>query len=310
MPVGATRPPEEREFARNLYRFIRLILGPSTSDNEIARRWQMDPGMFNDLKHGRVAVPRIERLGRLAEVLGVNEHYVFAAGMGVPAGRLIDLLRRPDVSAAVGALVNATARTAAKLEVTEAALAENRELLQKISSDLELRDAQLHALLEQLLVAVLTLDTQGNLIHINRIGRELFGVKRVGAPLPLPLVMSETVFLDLDGKPFDATQLPSYRALRDRSVRKGVFSVHRKGKSGRLVAATATPVRAGKRFIGVISVLRDIEDILTAVGGIGVDLPNHPHYVKRDDGRDVAPAPRRRRGPRELRRRPSRDSAS
>jgi PAS domain-containing protein len=300
--AAGAQPPEERAYARNLYRFIRLILGPSTSDNAIARRWQMDPGMFNDLKHGRVAVPRLERLCRLAEVLGVNEHYVFAAGMGVPAHRLVDLLGRQDVSAAVDALVNATARTAAKLEVTEAALAENRELLQKVSSDLELRDAQLHALLEQLLVAVLTLDTHGNLIHVNRIGRELFGVKKVGAPLPLPLVMSETVFLDLDGKPFDATQLPSYRALRDQSVRKGVFSVHRKGKPGRLVAATATPVRAGKRFIGVISVLRDVEDILTAVGGIGVDLPNHPRYVKReeprrDDGRDGTGAPRRRRKP-------------
>ncbi|MBL8111800.1 MAG: hypothetical protein JNK60_02865, partial [Acidobacteria bacterium] len=61
--------------------------------------------------------------------------------------------------------------------------------------------------------------------------------------------------------------------------------------------ATATPVRAGKRFIGVISVLRDIEDILSAVGGIGVDLAHHPHYVKREEIQ--APGPRRRRGPRE-----------
>ena len=33
--------------------------------------------------------------------------------------------------------------------------------------------------------------------------------------------------------------------------------------------------------VGVISVLRDIEDILTAMGGIGVDLPHHPRYTAR-----------------------------
>jgi len=37
-----------------------------------------------------------------------------------------------------------------------------------------------------------------------------------------------------------------------------VFSVHREGKKGRLVAATATPMRAGREFIGVIS--KDEED--------------------------------------------------
>jgi hypothetical protein len=88
--------------------------------------------------------------------------------------------------------------------------------------------------------------------------------------------MKGTVLLDLEGQPFDTTQLPSYVAHRTRQGAKRVFSVHRPGTKGRLVAATATPMNAGKRFIGVISVLRDIEDILTAVGGIGVDMPLHP----------------------------------
>src|SRR6185436_497360 len=141
------KPPRGGASGRNLYRFIRAILGKSLSDNAIARRWEMDPGMFNDLKHGRVGVPRLDRLAKLATILGVNEHYVFAAGSGVPAQKVVQLLRRPDISAAVGALVNVTARTAARLEATEEALAERSQKLEEVESALELRNAQFHALM-------------------------------------------------------------------------------------------------------------------------------------------------------------------
>lgn len=252
--------------ARNLYDLIRAVLGAGISDNEIARRWGVDPRVFNDLKHGRIAVPRIERLRDLAEVLGLNEHFVYAASAGVPTSKLMALVRRQDVTAAVGMLVGATHRA--------------HEELEKMSTELELKSAQLHALIEQLLIAVMTLDSVGNVIHLNQLGRDLFGVEEDCPGVPLSVAIQGTVLLELDGRPFDTTQLPSYVALRTQKEAKRVFSVHRPGTKGRLVAATATPMKAGKRFIGVISVLRDIEDILTSVGGIGVDMPLHPRTRK------------------------------
>lgn len=262
--------------SKNLYDFARAILGKDVSDNEIARRWGIDPRVFNDLKHGRIAVPRIERLRDLAEVLGVNEHFVYAAAAGVLTAKLMVLVRKQEVSAAVGLLVGATHRAKTELKQTEEQLAGAHKEIEKISSELELKSAQLHALIEQLFVAVLTLDASGNVIHLNQSGRELFGVEENAFGVPLSVAMKGTVFLDLEGQPFDSTQLPSYIAHRTRQEAKRVFSVHRPGAKGRLVAGTATPMKAGKRFIGVISVLRDIEDILTAMGGIGVDMPLHP----------------------------------
>jgi PAS domain-containing protein len=278
--------------SKNLYELARTILGDGVSDNEIARRWGVDPRVFNDLKHGRIAVPRIERLRELAEVLGVNEHFVYAAGAGVPTNKLMVLIKRQDVSAAVGALVGATHRAKNELKETEEQLAGAHKELEKMTNELELRSAQLHALLEQIMIAVLTLDGSGNVLHLNQMGRELYGVDDGHFGVPLAVAMKGTVFLDLEGQPFDSTQLPSYVALRSRQPAKRVFSVHRPGTKGRLVAGTATPMMAGKRFIGVVSVLRDIEDILAAVGGIGVDMPLHPRTMKAAKGGKKKASPR------------------
>jgi PAS domain-containing protein len=267
--------------SRNLYELIRATLGHDVSDNEIARRWHIDARVFNDLKHGRIAVPRIERLRDLAEVVGINEHFIYAAAAGVPAAKLMTLIRRQDVSAAVGLLVGATHRAKTELRQTEEQLTSAHKEIEKMSVELELKSAQLHALVEQLVVAVLTLDAAGNVVHLNQTGRDLFGVEETSFGIPLSVAMTGTVLLDLEGQPFDSTQLPSYTALRTRQATKRVFSVHRPGTKGRLVAGTATPMKAGKRFIGVVSVLRDIEDILTAVGGIGLDMPHHPGKKRR-----------------------------
>lgn len=267
--------------SKNLYELIRATLGLDVSDNEIARRWKIDARVFNDLKHGRIAVPRIERLRDLAEVIGINEHYVYAAGAGVPTSKIMTLVRQKDVSAAVGLLVGATHRAKTELKQTEEQLAGAHKEIEKMSVELELKSAQLQALVEQLMVAVLTIDAAGNVVHLNQTGRELFGVDESSFGIPLGVALDGTVLLDLEGQPFDTTQLPSYTALRTRQPTKRVFSVHRPGTKGRLVAGTATPMKAGKRFIGVVSVLRDIEDILTAVGGIGVDMPLHPGKKRR-----------------------------
>src|SRR5688572_24939792 len=109
--------------AKNLYLFVREVLGDAVSDNEIARRWHVDARVFNDIKHGRVAVPRLERLHDLAEVMGVNEHFVYAAAGGIPTKKLMAMVRRQDISAAVGMLVGATVRAEEKVKQTEEALA-------------------------------------------------------------------------------------------------------------------------------------------------------------------------------------------
>lgn len=281
--AGREKAAADYPNARNLYAFIREILGDGVSDNEIARRWGVDARVFNDTKHGRIAVPRLERLRDLAEVLGVNEHFVYAVGAGVPTKKLMTLVRRQDVSAAVGILVGAATRAEERVKQSEEALADKKKELEKISSELELRNAQLQSLVEQLVVAVVTLDAQGNVLHLNEIARDLFGVPAVSPGVPLAVAIKGTVFLEVDGRPLDATQLPSYVALKTRKPAKAVFSVHRPGKKGRLVAATATPLRAGRRFIGVVSVVRDLEDILAAVGGLGVDLPHHPRFRGRTE---------------------------
>jgi PAS domain-containing protein len=266
--------------AANLYAFIREVLGSEISDNAIARRWKVDPRIFNDIKHGRIAVPRIERLKALAATLGINEHFVYAAAVGAPTRKLMPIVRRQDISAAVGELVGANARTEDRLKQAELRLAEQHKQLKLVALELELRDVQLQALLDQLFVAVLTLDVNGNVAHINPIGREFFGIGTATPNVPLSVAVRGTTFLALDGQPLSTTELPSYQALKNKAPAQRVFSIHRPGKKGRIVAATATPMRSRRRFIGVISVLRDLDDILSAVGAVGFDQTTHPRFLR------------------------------
>jgi transcriptional regulator with XRE-family HTH domain len=68
------RKPSDQ--CKNLYRFIRLILGEDISDREIARRWGMDEKNLRELKKGLRVVPKLSRLESLAQVLGVRKYYV------------------------------------------------------------------------------------------------------------------------------------------------------------------------------------------------------------------------------------------
>lgn len=77
---------------RNLYRFIRLVLGEEVSDREIARRWGMDEKNLRELKRGLHVVPKLSRLEDLADVLGVHKYYVLEAASGVPAEKVYKVL--------------------------------------------------------------------------------------------------------------------------------------------------------------------------------------------------------------------------
>jgi len=85
------RKPSDQ--CKNLYRFIRLIVGEDTSDREIARRWGMDEKNLRELKNGLRVVPRLSRLESLAEVLGVRKYYVLEAASGFPAEKVYRILR-------------------------------------------------------------------------------------------------------------------------------------------------------------------------------------------------------------------------
>jgi len=79
---------EPSQQCKNLYRFIRLVLGDEISDREIARRWGMDEKNLRELKRGLHVVPKLSRLEALAEVLGVHRYYVLEAASGIPAERV------------------------------------------------------------------------------------------------------------------------------------------------------------------------------------------------------------------------------
>jgi len=78
---------------RNLYRFIRLVLGEEISDREIARRWGLDEKNLRELKQGLRVVPKLDRLVRLAEVLEVHRYYVLEVATGMPAEKVFGVLR-------------------------------------------------------------------------------------------------------------------------------------------------------------------------------------------------------------------------
>jgi PAS domain S-box-containing protein len=248
--------------ARGLYEFIRAVLGDKVSDNEIARRWRIDARVFNDLKYGRIAVPRIERLRSLAPVLGVNEHFLYAIAAGAPWRRILAAARRGDMDRALTALAGSARKAEDTLRDTRRALEEDRARLAEVSSQLTMRDAELRALLEQLSVAVLTIDTDGRMATANAAARELFGLARKAQGRPFTLALSGVVLIDLNGEPFDPTRLPGYEALREGRAMSRTFRIHRRGQPPHVVAATASPIRdARSKLLGVLSVLRVVDDL-------------------------------------------------
>ena len=96
--ISRTYPVRECLFPRsaNLYRFIRLMLGPAVSDRQIARRWRMDQKNFSYFRDGKTPVPRLERLEQLARVLGINKHLVFEVACGASAKMVFNLIRKND----------------------------------------------------------------------------------------------------------------------------------------------------------------------------------------------------------------------
>jgi len=96
---------EPNLICKNLYTFIRLRLGYTLSDREIARRWPMEWKSFNGLKHGKRQVPRIADLDALGRLLNIDAAFVFEVARGVPAEQVHQLLESRDLNAAVQMLI-------------------------------------------------------------------------------------------------------------------------------------------------------------------------------------------------------------
>ena len=86
----------------NLYRFIRLVLGPGVRDAELARRWRTYSKNVHEFKTGRYPVPHIERLEQLARVLKVNKHIVFNVACGTSADKVFKLIKKNDLPGLIG----------------------------------------------------------------------------------------------------------------------------------------------------------------------------------------------------------------
>lgn len=125
------------ENSLQLYRFIRLVLGEEISDNQIARLWHMDVKNFNELKKGRLPVPRLERLEALAEVLGVDKSLVFDVAGGGHAERALALARGSDFRVLSEVLSESLARSLRELRAAEERLRgildDFPEMIQQIS---------------------------------------------------------------------------------------------------------------------------------------------------------------------------------
>ncbi|MEW6442987.1 MAG: PAS domain-containing protein [bacterium] len=152
--MRATTPAEQ---CRNLYRFTRLVLGEEVSDREIARRWGMDEKNLRELKGGLHVVPKLARLERLAEVLGIHKYFVLEAASGMSADRLYAVLMSGELEEELrvidGALAGAKSRESERQRVLAALQAavflayrtlEPEDLFPRVSRELKKFDFESH----------------------------------------------------------------------------------------------------------------------------------------------------------------------
>jgi len=137
-----------------LYRLLRGVLGHDISDAELARQWGMDKKSFWRLKHGKTLLPDIEKMDRLAEMLGTTRQVVMAVGGGLPWEDLVTPIRTRNEKEQMLVL----ARWASAGIVTPT----GPEYLKGI-------------LFDSLSEPVLGIDTRGTILACNHACRDLFG---------------------------------------------------------------------------------------------------------------------------------------
>lgn len=115
-----SKPISLRPESLNLYKFMRLVLGPDIPDCHIAERWDMDVKNFHEFRYGVYPVPRLSKLEELAKVLGVNKHLVFQVAGGASAQKVFNLIKKNDLSGQVKLLSRQIDEAHRNLEKSEA----------------------------------------------------------------------------------------------------------------------------------------------------------------------------------------------
>ncbi len=87
------RPLGPHSKARNLYRFVEMVVGQGIRRPAMARMWGMCINNLYLIKYGNLDCSQIPRLVKLAAVLKINPYLVFAAAMGVKAEKVYGAMK-------------------------------------------------------------------------------------------------------------------------------------------------------------------------------------------------------------------------
>lgn len=133
--------------------------------------------------------------------------------------------------------------------------------LQRLLAELRQRTAELHAILDNMVDAVLVADARGRLTLLNPAARTLYGVA-ADEEAPLTLKMFRAVGLQRpDGRPLELEELPLWRALRGEVVHDALLQVGptRPGAPPRIIRTSVAPIRdeAGQ-VVAAVAVSRDV----------------------------------------------------
>lgn len=133
--------------------------------------------------------------------------------------------------------------------------------LQGLLGELRQRTAELHAILDNMVDAVLVADTEGRLPLYNPAAAELFGLGRNGEPRLTPGVAAACGLQSADGEPLPFGEVPLVRALRGEVVLDAVLRLAARGpeQPARVVRSSAAPIRdeAGK-VVAAVALARDV----------------------------------------------------
>jgi PAS domain S-box-containing protein len=252
------------EQCKNLYRFIRLVLGDEISDRQIARRWGVDEKNLRELKRGLRVVPKLSRLEALAEVLAVRKYYVLEVASGVPAEKVHRILRSHVVDDPLRTVENAFggARPAMKDEdVVRAGLdsaaflayrtLEPEQILTKVSRELKKFKFESHIFFLDQESGSATIKHSSFSPRLLNVAESVTGLSLMSFRFPLQRVPSFKTCIDARSPVYlpDASVL-LYQILGERQLRRFVEKM--KGMF-RILEVVLAPITVQGKVTGVFA---------------------------------------------------------
>ncbi len=253
---------------RNLYRFIRLVLGEEVSDREIARRWGMDEKNLREMKNGLRVVPKLSRLEDLGEVLGIHKYYVLEVASGAPAEQVYRVLKNGVVEeeldlvqgAFSGSRTTGEERNLLRAGLHSAALLayrtlEPEQLFRKVSRELKRYKFESHIFFLDQESGSATIRHSSFSPRLLHAAESATGLSLMSFRFPVQRVPSLQTCIEARSPVFlpDASVL-LYQILGDRQLRrfvemmKGIF---------RILEVVLTPITVGGQVTGVFATGRN-----------------------------------------------------